>query len=103
MLVLNLLLGPKNPSAIKSEPFECGQVQITSPRQRFSVKFYLIAIVFIVFDIEVVFLIPWAVLYRWFLTQPSWAVLAFTEMLVFLGILGLGLAYFWKRRGLEWD
>lgn len=103
MLVGHLLLGAKKPSDVKSEPFECGNLQTTNPHQRFSVKFYMIAIVFIVFDVEAVFLYPWAVLYRWFLRQPQWATVIFVEMLLFVSILGLGLLYFWKRGGLEWE
>lgn len=102
-LVLNYVVGPKRPSKIKLEPFEAGSVPVFSPRQRFSVKFYMVAIFFIVFDIEAVFLFPWAVLYKSWLQDPAFAWVAFTEMFVFLGILTLGLVYVWKRGGLEWD
>src|SRR5262245_34105103 len=63
-IVLAIVLGPKKPSAVKSEPFVCGQVPIALPVGRLSVKFYLTAILFIVFDVELVFLYPWAVVYR---------------------------------------
>lgn len=103
MLTLNFLLGPKRKSAIKNAPFESGEVQIHSPKRRFSVKFYLVGIFFIVFDIEAVFLFPWATLYRQWLRDPAFAWVAFGEMFLFLGILSLGLLYVWRRGALEWD
>jgi NADH-quinone oxidoreductase subunit A len=87
----------------KLEPFEAGEVPISSPRQRFSIKFYMVALFFIVFDIEAVFLFPWAVLYKSWLADPAFAWVAFTEMFLFLGILSLGLVYVWKRGALQWD
>ena len=103
LLTANFLLGPKRPSAVKNEPFESGEVQISSPRQRFSVKFYLVGIFFIVFDIEAVFLFPWATLFRGWVRDPAMAWVAFTEMFLFIGVLSLGLVYVWKRGALEWD
>jgi len=103
LLTANFLLGPKRRSAVKNEPFESGEVQISSPRQRFSVKFYLVGIFFIVFDIEAVFLFPWATLYRGWVRDPAMAWVAFTEMFLFIGVLTLGLVYVWKRGALEWD
>ena len=91
------LLGPRRPSKVKAAPFECGSDPIGSARERFGVKFYLIALLFIVFDIEAVFLYPWSASFRdlgWF---------GFVEMLVFLGILMLGFLYIWQKRGLEWE
>ena len=102
-LVLNYVLGPKRLTKTKLEPFESGEVPLTSPRQRFSIKFYMVAIFFIVFDIEAVFLFPWAVLYKSWLADPAFAMVAFTEMFLFLGILALGLLYVWKRGALKWD
>ena len=103
LLTANFLLGPKRPSAVKNEPFESGEEQISSPRQRFSVKFYLVGIFFIVFDIEAVFLFPWAILFRGWVRDPAMAWVAFTEMFLFIGVLSLGLVYVWKRGALEWD
>jgi NADH-quinone oxidoreductase subunit A len=98
MLIMSWLLGPKRPSEVKLQVFETGNPPIGSLRgQRFPVKFYLVAILFIVFDIEVVFLYPWAVAYR----SLGWFGLA--EMAVFVGILGIGLAYVWRVGALEWD
>lgn len=92
------LIGPRNkPSPAKLEPFECGVPSIGPARQRFSVKFYLVALIFIVFDIEVVFLFPWAVNFR------QLGVFGFVEMMVFLGVLAAGLAYVWRKGALEWE
>lgn len=97
MVTLASLLGPKKSFPDKMEPFECGKSQIVSPRQRFSVKFYLTAVLFILFDIEVVFLYPWAVIFK----RLGW--FGFFEMLIFLAILGIGLLYVWKKGALKWD
>ncbi|MBI4518943.1 MAG: NADH-quinone oxidoreductase subunit A [Deltaproteobacteria bacterium] len=97
MVSLGRLLGPKSHNPIKRETFECGNPASGSAWGRFSVKFYLTAILFIVFDIEVVFMYPWAVLFR----RLGWFGLA--EMLVFAGILGLGLLYVWRKGALEWE
>jgi NADH-quinone oxidoreductase subunit A len=90
-------LGPKRRSAIKDDPFECGSDPVGTARQRFAVKFYVIALLFIVFDIEAVFLYPWAVNFRalgWF---------GYAEMVVFAATLVVGLAYVWKKGALDWD
>nr|BAL57981.1 NADH dehydrogenase I subunit A [uncultured prokaryote] len=96
-ILLAELLGPKRPTPIKVEPFESGMIPISSPRKRFSVKFYLVAILFIIFDIEVVFLYPWAVLMR------ELGLTGFIEMVIFILILLGGLFYAWKKGALEWD
>jgi len=97
MVVSTTLLGPKRKFADKMEPFECGESQIVSPYQRFSVKFYLVAVLFILFDIEAVFLFPWAILYK------KLGMFGLIEMILFLIILGVGLAYVWIRGGLDWE
>jgi len=97
MVGLGQLLGPKRPSASKGEPFECGNPPSGSAWGRFAVKFYMTAILFIVFDVEVVFLYPWAVTFR----QLGW--FGFAEMLVFVAVLGLALLYVWRKGALEWD
>ncbi|HLC43230.1 MAG TPA: NADH-quinone oxidoreductase subunit A [Methylomirabilota bacterium] len=97
MLWIPSLLAPKRASAVKLEPFECGKDPIALPEGRFAIKFSTVAILFIIFDIELMFVFPWAVLFRslgWF---------GFIEMLIFLGILMLGFLYIWKKGGLEWD
>lgn len=103
VLVLSYFVGPKRDSLHKRQPFESGEDLISSPRQRFSIAFYLVGLFFIIFDIEAVFLYPWAVLYREWLRDPELAAIAFGEMFVFLGILTLGLVYVWKRGGFEWE
>jgi NADH-quinone oxidoreductase subunit A len=95
-IILASVLGPKKPSAVKSEPFECGQVPIALPIGRLSVKFYLTAILFILFDVELVFLYPWAVVYR--TLGPSGLV----EMVIFLAVLMVGFFYAWDNGALEW-
>lgn len=101
-VILSFFIGKKKPTPEKMGPYECGLDPIGSPRQRFSVKFYLIAMLFILFDIEVVFLYPWAMLFKEF-KAAGLGPLLFGEMVVFLGILGLGLIYVWKRNALEWE
>jgi len=89
--------GPRQPSQRKMTPFECGVDPIGDTRHRFSVKFFLVALLFIIFDIEAVFIYPWAVLFR------ELGLFGFVEMAVFLFILLLGLFYVWKKGALEWE
>jgi NADH-quinone oxidoreductase subunit A len=95
-IVLASVLGPKKPSAVKSEAFECGEVAFSLPVGHIPVKFYLTAILFILFDVELVFLYPWAVAYRGL--GPSGLV----EMVIFLGILMVGFFYAWDNGALDW-
>ena len=97
ILVATTLIGPKKSFADKMEPFECGESPIVSPKLRFSVKFYLVALFFVIFDIEAVFLYPWAVLFK------SLGLFGFVEMMIFLALLGVGLIYIWKKGALEWE
>ncbi len=97
MLVATTLLGPKLRFAEKDEPFECGEHPLVSPYQRFPVKFYMVAVLFILFDVEVVFLYPWAILFR----ELGW--FGFVEMGMFIVVLVSGLAYAWMKGALEWD
>jgi len=103
MLGLNYLLGPRVRNEVKNATFECGSDPIGSSRQRFNVKFYLVAIFFIVFDIEAVFMYPWAGLFREMVVEPGVGWLVVGEMFVFVGILGAGLAYVWRRGALDWE
>jgi len=96
-LFLSAFFGPKRPSQVKSEPFECGLEQLNIPRVKFSIQFYVIAMLFIIFDVEVAFIYPWAVLFK------SLGVKGFIEMTVFILILLIGLGYAWLRGALEWD
>lgn len=98
ILLLNQLLGPKNKSsAIKREPFECGFNQFEEPKGHFSIKFYLFAMLFILFDVEIVWFFPWAVILRE-LQLPG-----LITMFSFMTILILGYIYAWKKRALEWE
>ena len=90
-------LGPKNPSPEKLMPFECGADSAGAKHTKLSVKFYLTAILFVVFDIEAIFLYPWAVLFQ----RLGWVGLV--EMLVFIGVLTAALIYCWKKGALEWQ
>ena len=97
MIVLGSALGPKRPTETKGSVYECGIEPVVDAKRRFSVKFYQVAVLFVVFDVEVAFLFPWAVLYR----QANWA--TFWSMLIFLGILAAGLVYVIRRGALEWE
>ena len=97
ILFLSEIIGPKRRDPEKVTAYECGVPLLDSAREPFSVKFYLVAILFILFDIETVFLLPYAVVY----TSLEW--LGLVEILVFIGVLGAGLAYCWRRGALEWD
>ena len=96
-IIFASVLGPKKPSPVKSEPFECGQTPFSLPVGRLSVKFYLIAILFILFDVELVFIYPWAVVYR---GLGGWNL---AEMVIFLGILMVGFFYAWDNGALDWQ
>ena len=98
---LSWILGPKKPSAAKLAPYECGVTPVGSARERFPVKFYLIAMLFIVFDIETVFLYPWAVTYGQvpYLQQ----IVELVEMITFIIILFVGYIYVWKKGAFEWE
>jgi NADH-quinone oxidoreductase subunit A len=95
--ILSRLVGERKPSAVKLAPYECGMPPVGSARERFSIKFYIIAMLFIVFDIEVVFMYPWAVMFK------SLGLFGFVEMGVFILILLVGYAYVWKKGALEWE
>ena len=96
-MIFAWLLRPNRPYPSKLATYECGEVPLGDTRVRFNVRFYVVALIFLIFDVEVVFLFPWAVVYKnlgWF---------AFIEMLVFLGILVVGYAYVWRKGDLDWD
>jgi len=88
---------------LKDAPYESGMPPLGSARERFSIKFYLVAMLFIVFDIETVFLIPWGTIYFGGAGGALRMGFLLVEMLVFLAILGVGYVYVWKRGALEWD
>jgi len=97
MIALSVIFGPKRPRPAKSDVFECGSIPVDSPRRRFSIRFYLVALLFLLFDIEAVFLFPWAVIYR------ELGLFGLVEMTAFLGVLGAGLVYVFARGALEWE
>ncbi len=101
MVAAATVLGPKRPSEVKDDPFECGQPPIGSARERFSVKFYLVALLFIVFDVEAVFVYPWASMLGDFQAgHLGW--FAFLEMASFIGTVLVGLVYAWRKGALDW-
>lgn len=100
LLLITHLLGPRKFSEEKLDTYECGVPPIGSARLRFSVKFYLIAVLFVIFDIEAIFLYPWGVVFKRLLAQGNFI---FIEALVFIAILLAGLVYVWKKGALEWD
>lgn len=107
--VLSWFLGPKKPTRSKLSVYECGLRPVGNARERFSVKFYLVAILFIVFDIEIVFMYPWAISFREALAlQKSGEVAGLgwfwmIEMLIFFMVLTLGLVYAWRKGALDWN
>ncbi len=109
LIGLSHLLAPHKPTALKGSPYESGMPPLGNARERFSVKFYLVAMLFIIFDIETVFLIPWGTIYFGGAAGgagggggPSTGFLL-VEMLVFMFILAVGYVYVWKRGALEWN
>ena len=97
MIGLSQLAGTNRPTPVKASPYESGIVPVGDARQRFSVKFYIVAMLFIVFDVETVFFFPWAATYR------DLGLFGLVEMFVFIGVLAAGLVYAWKKGALEWD
>jgi NADH-quinone oxidoreductase subunit A len=97
LLLISFLLGKKVRNRVKDMPYECGIPPTGSARERFSVKFYLVGMLFIVFDIEAVFLYPWVVVYR------DLKMAAFVEMLIFIALVLGGFFYVWKKGALDWS
>jgi NADH-quinone oxidoreductase subunit A len=97
MVILPMLAGPNRPDAEKLSAYECGFEAFGDARGRFDVRFYLVAILFIIFDLEVAFLFPWAV------ALGSIGVFGFWSMMIFLGVLTVGFIYEWKKGALEWE
>ncbi len=91
-----LFLGKRSNNAVKDSPYESGVIPVGSARERFSVKYYLVAMLFILFDIEAVFLYPWAVVYR------ELGLFGFVEMLLFMVLVLSGFFYIWKKGALDW-
>jgi NADH-quinone oxidoreductase subunit A len=100
MLGVSHLLSTYRPTSVKSAPYESGMPVLGDARDRFSIKFYLVAMLFIIFDIETVFMIPWAVAFQ---QLKELSGLLLVEMFIFVLILTVGYVYVWKRGALEWD
>ncbi|MCC6314329.1 MAG: NADH-quinone oxidoreductase subunit A [Thermomicrobiales bacterium] len=96
LLGLNLIIGPSKPTAAKSAPYESGMPDITPVKARATPRFYVVAMLFVIFDIEAVFIFPWAVLF------DELGVYGFVEMLSFIVLLFIGYIYAWKKGALEW-
>jgi NADH-quinone oxidoreductase subunit A len=99
LLTLDHLLGPKRPSAAKLAPYECGVPPVGNARERFHVRFFVVGLLFILFDVEVVFFYLWVYLFN----KPQWRIVSLAEVFLFLGVLTLGLGYAWGKGALEWE
>jgi NADH-quinone oxidoreductase subunit A len=97
LLTLGTLVAPDRPDAEKLSPYECGFEAFEDARMKFDVRYYLVAILFILFDLEIAFLFPWAVV------LPDIGIFGFWSMMDFLGILIIGFVYEWKKGALEWE
>ena len=97
LLVMGWVLGPRRPDAEKLSPYECGFEAFEDARMQFDIRYYLIAIQFIIFDLEIAFVFPWAVNFR------NLGIVGLTEMGIFIGLLVLGFVYVWKKGALEWE
>jgi NADH-quinone oxidoreductase subunit A len=97
IVTLSWLIGQRKPTRAKMSPYECGVTPVGDARERFSVKFYLVAMLFILFDVEAVFLYPWAIILR------ELKMFGFWEMLVYIGVVLVGFFYIWKKGVLDWS
>jgi len=97
MLGLGFILSPHRPDAEKQSPYECGFEAFEDARMKFDVRYYLVAILFIIFDLEIAFLFPWAIVLR------EIGMFGFLSMMLFLGILVIGFVYEWKKGALQWE
>lgn len=97
MVVIPFIIAPKRPDTEKLSPYECGFEPFNDARSRFDIRFYLVAILFIIFDLEIAFLFPWAVALK------EIGVMGFWSMMAFLGLLTIGFIYEWKKGALEWE
>ena len=96
-LILARFIAPKKPGKTKTSPYECGMESTGDPWMQFRAQYYLYALLFVIFDVEVIFIYPWAVVWK------SLGAVAFVEMAIFLSILTVGLIYAWKKGVLEWE
>jgi NADH-quinone oxidoreductase subunit A len=101
VVIASYLVGQHKPTPTKMAPYECGVTTVGTSRQRIPIRYYLVAMLFLLFDIEIVFIYPWAVVFRDL--KAALGILIFFEMLVFMGILIVAYVYVWKRGALEWE
>ena len=106
-LLVTQLIGPRKRTATKLMPYECGKDPVGSARDKFSIKFYTVAVIFLLFDIEVLFMIPFAVAFKYLLEQEkisgvAFGTIAFVEILIFIGTLVVGYIYVWKKGTFDW-
>ena len=102
-VAMGFLLAPSKPDPEKLSPYECGFEAFEDARMKFDVRYYLIAILFILFDLEIAFLFPWATIFKDIAATDSIKVFGFVEMLVFVAILVIGYVYAWAKGALEWE
>jgi NADH-quinone oxidoreductase subunit A len=101
--VIQTVLGYHTPNPLKNQPYECGMAPIQEAHVQFDIRYYLFALMFILFDIEIIFIIPWAIAARSKLAVLSTPYLATTEIAIFIAILVVGLAYAWRKGALKWE
>ncbi|MCL2636621.1 MAG: NADH-quinone oxidoreductase subunit A [Betaproteobacteria bacterium] len=102
-ITLGFLLAPNRPDSEKLSPYECGFEAFEDARMKYDVRYYLIAILFILFDLEIAFLFPWATIFKDIVASESIKLFGFVEMLVFVAILVIGYVYAWAKGALEWE
>ena len=102
-VVLGWLLGPRRPDPEKLSPYECGFEPFEDARIRFNVRYYLIAILFILFDLEIAFLFPWAVVFKEMIAEGTHALYVFGTVMIFLAVLVIGYVVEWKNGALDWE
>jgi NADH-quinone oxidoreductase subunit A len=102
-VVLGSLVAPSRPDSEKLSPYECGFEAFEDARMKFDIRYYLIAIIFILFDLEIAFLLPWASIFKEIVETPAIKLFGFVEMMVFVAILVVGYVYAWAKGALEWE
>jgi len=102
-IVMGFILAPSRPDPEKLSPYECGFEAFEDARMKFDVRYYLIAILFILFDLEIAFLFPWATIFKDIVAAESIKLFGFIEMLIFVAILLIGYVYAWAKGALEWE
>ncbi|WP_153108827.1 NADH-quinone oxidoreductase subunit A [Propionivibrio limicola] len=102
-VITGMVVAPHRPNPEKLSPYECGFEAFEDARMKFDVRYYLISILFILFDLEVAFLVPWATIFKEIVATESIKFFGFVEMIVFIAILVVGYAYAWAKGGLDWE